>query len=89
MTTMSYFDTAKARLNALMERGEATLLSIETSCDETAAAVVKNGRQVLSTAVYTQIPIHRKLAAWCRSWPAATMWTRWGSWWSRPYVTRA
>ena len=59
-TTMSYFDTARERLTALQERGEATVLSIETSCDETAAALVKNGRTVLSNAVYTQIPIHRR-----------------------------
>ena len=59
-TTMSYFDTARERLAALQERGKATVLSIETSCDETAAALVKNGRQVLSNAVYTQIPIHRR-----------------------------
>ena len=57
---MSYYDDAKERLNALRQRGEATVLAIETSCDETAAAVVRNGRQVLSNAVYTQIPIHRK-----------------------------
>ena len=35
------------------------ILGIETSCDETAAAVVKNGREVLSNVVYTQIPLHQ------------------------------
>ncbi len=35
-----------------------TILAIETSCDETAAAVVKDGREVLSNAVYSQIDIH-------------------------------
>lgn len=35
------------------------ILGIETSCDETAAAVVKDGRTVLSNVVYTQIPLHR------------------------------
>ncbi len=34
------------------------ILGIETSCDETAAAVVKDGRKVLSNVVYTQIPLH-------------------------------
>ena len=57
---MSYYDTARERLADLQNRGEAVILAIETSCDETAAAVVKNGRQVLSSAVYTQIPIHRR-----------------------------
>ncbi len=35
------------------------ILGIETSCDETAAAVVRDGRTVLSNVVYTQIALHR------------------------------
>lgn len=35
------------------------ILAIETSCDETAAAVVKNGREVLTNIVYSQIDIHK------------------------------
>jgi N6-L-threonylcarbamoyladenine synthase len=34
------------------------LLAIETSCDETAAAVVEDGRRILSSIVSTQIAIH-------------------------------
>ena len=34
------------------------ILAIETSCDETAAAVVRNGREVLSNVIYTQIALH-------------------------------
>lgn len=34
------------------------ILAIESSCDETAAAVVKNGKEVLSHVVYSQIPSH-------------------------------
>ena len=34
------------------------LLSIETSCDETAAAVVRDGREILSSVVSSQIAIH-------------------------------
>lgn len=34
------------------------ILAIESSCDETAAAVVKNGREVLSNIIYTQIALH-------------------------------
>lgn len=34
------------------------ILGIETSCDETAAAVVENGRTVLSNVVHSQIAIH-------------------------------
>lgn len=36
------------------------ILGIESSCDETAAAVVRNGREVLSNVVSTQILVHRK-----------------------------
>ena len=35
------------------------ILGIETSCDETAAAVVEDGRKVISNSVYTQIQQHR------------------------------
>ena len=35
-----------------------TILAIETSCDETAAAVVRNGREVLSNVIYSQIDLH-------------------------------
>lgn len=34
------------------------ILAIESSCDETAAAVVKNGREVLSNIINSQIDIH-------------------------------
>ena len=34
------------------------ILAIESSCDETAAAVVKNGREVLSNIIYSQIDMH-------------------------------
>lgn len=34
------------------------ILGIESSCDETAAAVVKNGREVLSNVIYSQIALH-------------------------------
>lgn len=39
---------------------EHLILGIETSCDETAASVVKNGRTILSNIISSQIPLHRK-----------------------------
>jgi N6-L-threonylcarbamoyladenine synthase len=36
------------------------ILAIETSCDETAAAVIEDGRHVLSNVVATQIELHRR-----------------------------
>ena len=35
------------------------ILGIESSCDETAASVVKNGRTVLSNVISSQIEIHK------------------------------
>ena len=37
-----------------------TVLGIETSCDESAAAVVVDGREVLSNVVLSQVELHRK-----------------------------
>ena len=34
------------------------ILAVESSCDETAAAVVKNGREVLSNVISSQIALH-------------------------------
>jgi N6-L-threonylcarbamoyladenine synthase len=36
------------------------ILGIETSCDETAAAVAEDGRRVLSSVVSSQLDLHRK-----------------------------
>lgn len=36
------------------------ILAIETSCDETSAAVIKNGNEILSNVVSTQIDIHKR-----------------------------
>jgi N6-L-threonylcarbamoyladenine synthase len=35
------------------------VLGIETSCDETAAAVVENGRHILSNVVASQVSLHQ------------------------------
>ena len=35
------------------------ILGIESSCDETACAVVRDGTEVLSSVVYTQIKLHQ------------------------------
>lgn len=36
------------------------ILGIESSCDETSASVVKNGREVLTNIISSQVPIHEK-----------------------------
>lgn len=40
------------------EKDEVLILAIESSCDETAASVVKNGREVLSNVISSQIALH-------------------------------
>jgi N6-L-threonylcarbamoyladenine synthase len=42
------------------DKKNARILGIESSCDETAAAVVVDGRKILSSVVASQIDIHRK-----------------------------
>jgi len=39
---------------------QALILGIETSCDETAAAIVKDGREILSNVINSQIDIHKQ-----------------------------
>ena len=36
------------------------VLGIETSCDETAAALVRNGREILSSVISSQVPVHKR-----------------------------
>lgn len=55
---MDYMQIAALKAELIKSQGDAIILCIESSCDETAAAVVK-GRSVLSMAVHTQIPLHR------------------------------
>ena len=43
-----------------MDEQSTFILGIESSCDETAAAVVANGRRLLSNAVASQVDIHRR-----------------------------
>lgn len=41
-----------------MQTENITILAIESSCDETAAAIVRNGREVLSNIISSQIDLH-------------------------------
>lgn len=41
-----------------MSESDINILAIESSCDETAAAVIRNGREVLSNVIYSQIALH-------------------------------
>ncbi len=43
----------------MIEEKDIMILAIESSCDETAASVVKNGREVLSNVISSQIELHK------------------------------
>lgn len=58
---MSYLEEMKKRVDFLINsKRDIIVLGIETSCDETSIAVVKNGREILSNVVSSQIEIHTK-----------------------------
>ncbi len=42
------------------DENDTVILAMESSCDETAVAVIKNGHEILSNVVSTQIAIHRR-----------------------------
>lgn len=44
----------------MQSTGRAVILAVESSCDETAAAIVKDGRELISSCLHTQIPMHQK-----------------------------
>lgn len=54
---MEYFDRERIASKPAEER---ITLGIESSCDETAAAVLRGGRELLADVISTQVPIHRK-----------------------------
>jgi len=56
---MGYIEIAKAKFEKLQSKKEVLILSIESSCDETSIALVKNGREVLANIVSSQIDIHK------------------------------
>lgn len=43
-----------------LEKKDIIILGIETSCDETSAAVVRNGREILSNVISSQVSLHQK-----------------------------
>ena len=55
---MTYDQKIAGMLPALQKKDKIRILALETSCDETAAAVVENGRAILSNSVYSQIDLH-------------------------------
>ena len=54
----SYESRARQKADALKTSGHALILAVESSCDETAVAVVADGRRVLSNEIASQIAKH-------------------------------
>lgn len=54
-----YDQAAKEKSRELQEKRHATLLAIESSCDETAAAVIRDGREICSNVIWSQIDAHK------------------------------
>ena len=48
----------RSKLEALQSRAIIRILALESSCDETAAAVVENGRRVVSSVIFSQVDVH-------------------------------
>ena len=48
-----------AEMRIVLEQKDITVLAIESSCDETAAAVIHNGREVRSNVISSQIELHK------------------------------
>lgn len=55
---MTYEAEIQQKLNGLHTQTTVRILSLETSCDETAAAVVENGRTIRAHVVLSQIDLH-------------------------------
>ena len=55
---MTYAQMSREAVQKLQSKETVRILAIESSCDETAAAVIENGRKILSNAVFSQIDLH-------------------------------
>ena len=55
---MGYQERMRAKADALRAKRTAVILSVESSCDETAVAVVENGRLERANAIASQIDVH-------------------------------
>ena len=48
----------KEKLEALQSKASVRILAMESSCDETAAAIVENGRHIVSSVIFSQVDTH-------------------------------
>ncbi len=57
---MNYTEKVKEKLSSLKDKQNIYVLAIESSCDETSIAILKNGREVLANIISSQIDIHKR-----------------------------
>ena len=57
---MNYEQIIQEKIENIRHKKDVLILAIESSCDETSIAIVKNGRQVLANTISTQIEIHKR-----------------------------
>ena len=55
---MTYLESVRAQAEGLRLREHVRVLALETSCDETAAAIVEDGRRIIANVVFSQIDLH-------------------------------
>ena len=55
---MTYLESSRRKAEELRNKAGVRILALETSCDETAAAVIEDGRKILSNVVFSQIDLH-------------------------------
>ncbi|MBE5815567.1 MAG: tRNA (adenosine(37)-N6)-threonylcarbamoyltransferase complex transferase subunit TsaD [Clostridiales bacterium] len=46
------------KLEALQSKASVRILAMESSCDETAAAIIENGRKIVSSVIFSQVDTH-------------------------------
>lgn len=57
---MTYKETVEEKLKKIKYKKDVLILAIESSCDETSIAVIKNGREILVNEISSQIDIHTR-----------------------------
>lgn len=55
---MSVTNIWQSKMEALQGKASVRILALESSCDETAAAVVENGRRIVSSVIFSQVDTH-------------------------------
>lgn len=55
-----YENAMQEKINLLRDKKCVRILALESSCDETAVAIVENGRKILADVVYSQVDLHAR-----------------------------